>query len=546
MEENVATRAGKSRRTFILIALVIACLLGGALVYYGTNWGPWTDDDSSEYFEAARNFASGYGMVLIRASGRVSPLASRPPFYAVVLSIAPLTGIDLLVYVRWLNICLFVGFLLLMGPITFILFENVLLSSLLLGSMLVSSSMLINFTSGLAEPLFFLLGLASLLLILYYLRSSRHSALYGSAILAGLSTLTRLSGAAVIGAGAIAIIVFSRKRIKRRFLNAFYYCLASLFTLTPWLYGVFNRGSTPGSYQFDFNNLWGRLGGARIGFTELGWSLIPFNTFLPNYQYRVKLIIGMLMIICAIATLVVTHRKRRVQGESDRLKVGTLHLASIFSIFTLIYIFVFLFSHLFMQIPQAMVIQRHLSPIEFGAIIAITAFASLIVEHFKKPKWGIILLLIVSVGLVVPNAQASRSILAELNENGRGYTSKAWHQSDLIQIVSELPDDLILISNEIEAIIVWTNRAAYRVPEVWNKTHLDEFERFGDNHEDIVQQLFSGEGAALVLFNSIQNQFVSIYGDAGPRRLDVFIEGLIPYYEGTDGTIYFYDEGILE
>ena len=545
MEENVAMRVGISRRTLILIALVIACLLGGVLVYYGTNWGPWTDDDSSEYFEAARNFASGYGMVLIRASGRVSPLASRPPFYAVVLSIAPLTGIDLLVYARWLNIFLFVGFLLLIGPISFILFENVLLSSLLLGSMLVSSSMLINFTSGLAEPLFFFLGTASLFLMLYYLRSSRYSALYGSAVLAGLSTLTRLSGAAFVGAGAIAVIVFSRQTIKRRFLNAFYYCLASLFTLTPWLYGVFNRGSTPGSYLFDFNNLWGRLAGARLGFTEVGWSLIPFNTYLPNFQYRVKLTVEMLTIVLAIVILVAVLKHRRGEGESDWLQAGKLHLASIFSVFTFTYILVFLFSHLFMQIPQAMVIQRHLSPIEFGAIIAITAFACLIIEHYKKPRWGIILLLIVSFGLVIPNARASKSLLAELNDRGRGHTSRAWHQSDLIQVISEFPDDLILISNEIEAMIIWTNRAAYRVPEVWNKTTLEEFERFGDNHEDIVQNLFSEEGAALVLFDSINRQFGVIYGDAASRRLEVFIEGLSPYYEGMDGTIYFYDERIL-
>ena len=110
----------------------------------------------------------------------------------------------------------------------------------------------------------------------------------------------------------------------------------------------------------------------------------------------------------------------------------------------------------------------------------------------------------------------------------------------LLDYLEDIPEDVPLISNEIEAIIIWTNRKAYRVPEIWDRTRLTQFGRFGDDPSDPVQRIFRGDGAALILFNSAQWQFESIYADQADERLAAFTDGLAVAFTGRDGVVYFY------
>lgn len=528
-------------RTVVVIVFLIIGVIGGALVHYGTNWGPWTEDDSVEYFEAAHNFASGRGLVLIRASGDISPLASRPTLYPLILSVAPLSGANLLTFARWFDIVLFTSQLILLGLGIYLLLDESLLAGIVTLLVTASPAFLRYFTSGMTEPLFFVLGTASLFLLISYLQTDRVIALIGSAFLAGLCTMSRLSGIAIIGTAVLGLLLYNPRRLKRRLLMVFIYVSLCFLVLLPWLLSVYQSGFTAGVYEFDFAQLWDRLTSVRIGFVDTGWALLPYSAFLPSFPYRVRLmslsLVTLSIMILTIASLLHKGKtKRRAWKRDPNIQVITL-----FALFAVLYGLLFVFSHLFMVIPRAMVIPRHLSIVEMGVLVSLFTAVVYVLDGFAPRTIARAITVILAAGLLIPYAKQSKELLIELHLNGGGYTSKTWHESELIDFVSTLPDDISLISNDEEAIQLWTYREAYRIPEIRNHVYRDPFDRFGDNPDDPVQRVFREEGAALVLFDSIEWQFRRLYGDRTPDRLEAFTQDLFTYYEGNDGTVYLYE-----
>ena len=132
------------------------------------------------------------------------------------------------------------------------------------------------------------------------------------------------------------------------------------------------------------------------------------------------------------------------------------------------------------------------------------------------------------------------SYLYSLHENGSGYTSKEWQSSELLDRVKELPLETSIISNEADAILLYANRPAYRIPELMQGKRHAVFNSFGQDSEDEIQSIFKTKGAALVLFNSVYWQFNAIYYHKAEERLEAFTRNLYLYSEAVDGEIYFY------
>jgi len=526
----------------VVVIVVILSVLAGLMIAYGTHYGPWADDDSAEYFEAARNLASGHGLVLIRASGRVSPLSSRTPFYSIVLGVAGFAGLDILFFSRWLDIVLFVILILVLGIGTYALSRNPYIATSLCALILFSPVFLEIYTSAHAEPLFFTLGITSFYLLILYFKKESRLLLTAASILAGLAFLSRYNGIAFIIAGTAGLIVFDRKSHKKRILGSAYFMLVSCLILAPWLIGVYRGGDAPGVYkEFSLGNLWDRFGPVRVGFVEGIWSWLPFQSYLPDIHYRLKL--ALLTIVCLIFILLFYAAIKRKESTSmlSLLHNPSIQLAGLSTFFSAINIGIIAISHVFMTFPQAMFIDRHLSPIQIGLMITFFSISYFIIDSYPSKKWFNLFPIVIAIAVVISNIPASLDLLSNLHNNGKGFTSIHWTGLDLYPKVSELPEDVTLISNESEAIVFWTNRAAYRVPEIWHRQPAKYFYRFGDDLKDPVQEIFREKGAALVLFNSVKWQFYYIYWGEHERRLEAFTDGLFKFYQGSSGTIYFYE-----
>src|SRR5512136_773741 len=96
-------------RVLVLALIILVSLIGGMIAIYTTANGPWGYTDPVEYISVARNLDRGLGLTYYEGSGKLTPETIHPPLYSLVLGLVGLSGVDLVVASRWLNILAFVA-----------------------------------------------------------------------------------------------------------------------------------------------------------------------------------------------------------------------------------------------------------------------------------------------------------------------------------------------------------------------------------------------------------------------------------------------------
>ena len=520
--------------------IILLGLLGGFIISFCTTWGPWAKSDSVEYLEAGLNMAAGHGLVLVEATGAIIPLTIRPPFYSILLGIAGLGGIDLLDAARVIDVVLFITLILSLG-FSISYFSSQPLLSIVASLFIVTSPIfIIIYTGVMSEPIFFSFGILGIFLLIGYLQEGHSLLLILSAVLVGLAWLARYAGIAFIATGLLSIVLFSHRSFKKRMGAVATYIFFSSALFLLWAYTISHAGGSPGEYEFEFNNLWGRLAPARVALANTTWEWLSFEALFPPVDYRTKrsILIGIAILFFALSMY--TIRKVKKNSQYQFLHNQCFQVATIFTLFTIIYTSFIAVTFLFVEEPRPAVTSRIFSPILIGALISGLSFSNFAVETLILRK----LLLAIPAGIVLfitaSNIGQSLELIADLHENGLGYTSRQWRGSDVISAMYELPDDVPLISNDFAAIKFFTGRSAFGILELEDHIRLDVFHAFGEDVSDEVQKIFREEGAALVLFNRTLWKFQEIYSWNTAARWAALIEGLYPYHEGLDGAIYFY------
>lgn len=529
----------KPQRIWLMAVLLIA-FFGAGIIAYSTAWGPWADDDSVEYFEVARNIALGLGPIQRRASGAISPLSLRPPFYSFVLSPSRMLGIDMLAYARWLNVVLFAAFIILIGIAALYVCKRSLLA-IILGILIATSPTFIEvFSRAMAEPVFFVTGMASVFMMLLYLRDHRWTALVVSALFAGLSAISRFNGTAFIAANAAGVIMFRHGSLKTKARDVILYIGISALPFFANALSVNLGGDTLGIYDFSAKRIWPALIPMRLAIVDAIWRWFSFASISNSIGYRLKLLIlGVIASIILVSTVLFFLRRQK-EARRALLADPSLELSSLLLLFFAINMLLMAFSSIYMVIPKAVFNERQLSPLQFSLYVSLFGLAFLMIRAWPLHHAANLVPVALAAVIGFTNLQAVVPFVKQMHDNGRGITSKAWHDSDIIEEVRNLPDDLTLISNEAEAILFWTERPTYRIPEIWERKHFDAFYTFGDDENDKVQRAFRDEGAALILFHSAYWQLYPMYKEDTEERLRALTSGLYQYYQGGDGAIYFY------
>ncbi len=144
------------------------------------------------------------------------------------------------------------------------------------------------------------------------------------------------------------------------------------------------------------------------------------------------------------------------------------------------------------------------------------------------------------MGLSISYLHDSVNIVSQYHQYGSGYTSKAWRDSTIFNVIEQLPRDIPIISNDSALLLFYTGRPAYDISEIVDQEPQNITIRYGDEPNDPPQKIFRENGAALVLFNSILPQFQQLYGDQYIPRLENFTRDLSLYAHTSDGEIYFF------
>ena len=524
------------------ILLVFFGVIAAGLIGVSTRWGPSAYGDSTGYIEVAHNLMVGNGPVQIKGSGKIMLLTTRPPFYSMALALFSLPGEPLIDAARILDVVLFALFVAGVGLAIYGMLHRPLVSLAASMFLLTSPTMVSVFSGAMSEPLFYVLGFSGLFLLIFYLQTGRRSFWWASAVLTGLSSVTRFTGATMIATGCLILLLFSSRSFIKRVKESLGYLGVSLLPFLAWAIYLRWMGTYPGQYSLPAAEaLVTMLRSSARAFIEIFFNWLPWGAAYaahhPNHHGLMIAILALFALIGLVACFYYAGRKGLVRS-AHRVD---FQMGVTFGALILIYVVFLLITYIVVLNPKPRLDERMLSPLLIAFLLSGIGFLIFALDSIKSRRIpasapaGILLVFIIANS--IPTVTYVKAMYAE----GDGYTSRAWHQSAVISALKTLPPNVHIISDDIEAVMFFTFRPATRIPELESHTREPIGQAFGDDPNDSVQRMFRDHQAVLVLFNTAYWQFYDLYGSADTmKRLNAFTRGLYPYFKGSDGAIYYY------
>lgn len=525
----------KQTGTWIIAALICAAA-GAGLLFISMAQGVGVGGDATIYITSARNLLAGNGLGLINAAGEFRLIPYFPPFYSLVLAFFGLFTDNLPLAALILNLVLHAGLVFLITYWTIRVSDN-LFPGLLLGMLLAGSPIIIPAASwAMSEPLAILLGFAGLILLEKSLIEDLRFGFWASAILLGLSFLTRYSSAAFIGAAVLLIFCFEGETWKKRFLRAFVFGLAAVIPMIVWLVIDFTKTSTVASRSM------------LSGKTAELWAV-----FLPKIKHVFVLWIlpdslsatmpGFLATLISLFIIVFTAGC--FAGSVYALRNGTNYpryarMFFLLSALNLFYLLLIIFVSL-NTYPPITINSRMVLPVYIANFWLIYLLFALFGEYNHRLSrtfvFNTALFLFTALCCYRGYRIASQNAI-----DGLGYNSTAWKNSETIAYIREnIPEDKTIVTNEETALLFLLDRRTWPMHEVYvNEPDADYYAYESDQgaENDGSRQTFRKGGAYLVVFDSFEDQMADIYREKTRERIDRLFANLNVLFDGDDGTIY--------
>jgi len=536
---------------YILIAA--AALLGMALAAYATTSGPGVGGDATIYLTSARNFLSGQGLGWTEADGSFRLLPYTPPFYPLVLSAVGLLSGDLVSGARWLNLLLFGGLSFMLGWYFAKRTGNHWLAAALAGLIAASPVIVGVQVWAMSEPLFLLLGFASLLLLLEHLSRPHPLLLVGAALLVGLAFLTRFIGLAFVTAGGLALLGMGRQaeplihlparalRLPRLREALWFGGIAVLPTLVWMLISLLLTGtfaSRSGQPVEAYCQRFLEIGPA-LQKIVLFW-LLP-DSVINRLPGPVQMALWVIPLIALIGFGLWLARRRPAgyPGYTGQQQItASARLALLLGLFIGVYLIVLAGVQVFTY-PPVTLASRMLAPVHLAVLVLLLALLHLGLAAFTaRSRLAHAVVYLAALALFGAYLLRSALIVRDYHQAGIGYNARVWVDSQVIQALDAIPADVPLISNEVTAIMYLAGRPAYALQEIYQDQPQEPFTVYGTG-ADVSQQVFREQNGALVLFAENLPEDFSMYGDRVDERLEALTGGLFLYFESKDGAIYF-------
>lgn len=525
----------------LVIAILILALsfTGSFAVAHATRWGPSAGTDTVAYIEVARSFAAGRGLVEDQASGDVVPLSLRPPLYPMLLGLLLKAGLDPFSAARWIDVVLFAGLLLALGlTLAFICRQP--LGAIAVVLLVMSTPIFLGmYASAMSEALCLTLGAAGFGLLGAFLQRHHRSLLIGASIALGLAWLSRHGGLPFILAGGLSILLFRKAPYTVRLKELALYGGLGAAPYLIWAWWTHTAGGATGVYDFSVTNIWNGTEPIRAAAVDLFWEWLPLPTPSNAVPYRAQLTLLVLTAIALSAPVMAAFLRRRGGQQQACLDTSFQH-ASLYALLGACYACFIAATFLYVLHPRPALDERILSPLLLSGYLAGVGYLSWALDALQLSKLRTAVLTITVLTFLWANAGSSWHMLVQMHDEGGGYSSRAWAQSGLLRAVQELPEEIPLISSDVDSLLLFLDRPAYRIPELESGIPVASYRRFGDDPLDPTQRLFRDEGAALVLYTSAYWQFERVYGPDAETRLQSLVAGLDVYALERDGAIYFY------
>lgn len=502
----------------ILVLLGLILISAWAVYLYtdtSSKYGIGINSDSISYIRSAENVVNGVGLGRVSGLGTFKPMTHWPPLYSFALAAIHSTGADIYDGARWFGAAMVFLIVLLTGLVIFRLTGSPAFS--LAGAVLFvyAPPMWETTLRIMSEPLFLVLALLGILALDRYTHQYRLHWLILASIWMGLAFVTRYAALALVGAGALALLLYPGRPMKDRWKSAIQFGLISCIPIAVWLiYNQINAGT--GTNRFfaftdipasDYQQLW---------INVKSW----FEPLKTTFQIGSgKLLFGGVIVAAAIAVFFITRKYSDAERKNSSPFMGWLFLvyAPVYAIFVV-------FSRYYFDSMIKIFRERITFPFYLAVFILAFWFIAWLwkIAAKKHVAAGAVVLLLISfvwVSMFQGYKADSEKTFKQVKNNGFGFASLRYEPPEMVAAYKELPPSNYLLSNNIELFYLLTGQDALTLSEDITDSDLQK-----------LTGLIGDKSAYFILFNSPElDTFFSSQGSAFTQ-----------VYKDTDESIYRY------
>jgi 4-amino-4-deoxy-L-arabinose transferase-like glycosyltransferase len=522
-----------------LIALFLISIAGIFLVIKATPNGLGLSDDSIAYIAGARSMAAGEGY---REAWLASdqPVTHFPPSFPSVLAFFALFGVDPLHAVRWVNALLFGLNAALLGILGWRMTPS-LTAGLVLAALFVTSGEVFQIHAvAMSEPLFIFLSLLSFWMFdLYVERLPSPSGSWGGSegwlwliacgTFVGMAYLTRYAGLALVATFVVALFIL-HKTWRRRFVSIGIFLESILpwfltWSLRNWLVAGNTTNRTLAWHPLTSENI-------RTGLRVFSGFFIPIESWRQTIFKQPVLVEGMIVIVLGAVLVWVVLTAWKYLSKSQPFATSPTptvvkgqRVKEVISFTTGLYIFAYLASivaSMLMFDAATKFKLRILAPVLVSLLILLVALGIWMRSKRREVVVALtVLLLAVSVykQSITVNTWASSEL---------GYASFQWYDSKAMAFLRDLPEDVMIYTNEPGAVYLYTGRGGYVLPDRVDSATMQAHTNFEKGLATMQSDINQGK-AVLAIFSQ---------GDNVSKDVPALTSGLYLAHKSSGDSIY--------
>jgi 4-amino-4-deoxy-L-arabinose transferase-like glycosyltransferase len=479
------------------LALGLIALFGMALIIQTTPDGLGLSDDSIAYIAGARSMVAGDGY---REAWLISnqPVTHFPPAFSSVLAFFGMFGIDPLRAARWVNALLFGLNAWLLGILGWRMTPSLTAGIVLAGLFVLSGEMFQIHAVTMSEPLFIFLSLLSFWMFdLYFERDHHWLWLIACGTFVGITYLTRYAGLALVATFVVALLLLHTSWKKRLVSIGIF-----LVSAVPWALGWSLRNRLVAGNATNRAFAWHPLTSENInpGLRVFSEFFIPIESWRQAIAKQTGIIEGLIVLVLGAVLVWVVVKGWRYLSRPPQAQAAK-EPREVISFTTGLYIFAYLASILasMLMFDAATKFKlRILSPVLVSLLILLVVFG---IWMRSKRREVVIIATVLLLGISMYKQTITTSTWSK---HGLGYASFQWYDAKAMEFLRELPDDVLIYTNEPGAVYLYTGRGTYVLPDRFDSATAEVRTNFEEGVASMQTNINSGK-AVLALFDNGDN-----------------------------------------
>ena len=508
-----------------IIYCLVLILFGAAAVWlylYTTPNGSGLTNDSADYIGGARSILSGTGYSRFSEDRKPRPITHFPPGYSLILAGVSVIAHEDPLRAAWqINlICFLLNLFLFMDLIKKISHSDLIAAAAAVWY-LCCGPILQSHVYGLSEAVFMVFFQLILIETLRSAALGKNSFRWVEiGLLIGFLTMIRYSGLAVLITVAIFIVcIFSGKMRGSVFLRLM---VGFIPPIGVWL--IRNAHLHANAVNRTLSLHFPASDKIHEGFMNVFSFLLPEYGGFVEKLLPIWIILGTLVLMGSIFWLFQNFRRGI---KKIGIKFPALFLIVLQGV---IYLLSIIFTVTFID-GSTLFDNRILLPFYYCICASLLTVAGLLLKSEKKfLRYASSVLLILFAAFLFED---ETDLIKTFHQDGQGFASRTWMDSELRKGAAGLPSDAELFCNRQTFLWLINDQPAYILPPMYDAVDGQEWKTFENDKAWMQKDIQNGKAFAII-FN-----YQEMMKDTGDQNwLNQLFEGMPVYAEYQDGIIF--------